>query len=128
MYQINIEDTFDAAHFLANYDGPCNNMQGHTWKVKVAWEAHSLDDRDMVCDFKILKLALGFLVAQLDHKVINEELGVKQPTAEYIAKWFYDNLKTKTFKSTRHDALTLVTVTIIETPGNEVTYWSCNGS
>ena len=33
MYFIQAEDHFDAAHFLAGYEGKCRNLHGHRWRV-----------------------------------------------------------------------------------------------
>ena len=34
MYEIAIEDTFDAAHCLRDYDGACSRLHGHTYHVR----------------------------------------------------------------------------------------------
>ena len=33
MHFIKTEASFDAAHFLTNYNGKCRNIHGHRWKV-----------------------------------------------------------------------------------------------
>ena len=33
MYSVRTEGSFDAAHFLANYQGKCRNLHGHRWRV-----------------------------------------------------------------------------------------------
>ena len=35
MFEVVKEVTFDAAHYIPNYDGPCGRMHGHRWKVIV---------------------------------------------------------------------------------------------
>lgn len=35
MYELMVESTFDSAHALRGYEGPCENLHGHTWKVQV---------------------------------------------------------------------------------------------
>ena len=58
MYELMVEDTFDAAHALRGYDGPCENLHGHTWKVEVTIEAEKLDKIGLVVDFKDMKKKL----------------------------------------------------------------------
>ena len=33
MYGLKTESCFDAAHFLSDYDGKCENLHGHRWRV-----------------------------------------------------------------------------------------------
>ena len=77
MYGLKTESAFDAAHFLSDYDGKCENLHGHRWRV-IAWiEVDELQTsgqgKDMVVDFGDFKRALRSLVAQFDHMFIVEE-------------------------------------------------------
>ena len=77
MYGLKTESAFDAAHFLSDYDGKCENLHGHRWRV-IAWiEVDELQtsgqEKDMVVDFGDFKRALRSLVAQFDHMFIVEE-------------------------------------------------------
>lgn len=65
------------AHFLSDYDGKCENLHGHRWRV-IAWiEVDELQtsgqEKDMVVDFGDFKRALRSLAAQFDHMFIVEE-------------------------------------------------------
>ena len=42
-------------HMLAKHPDKCQFPHGHTRKVEFVIEADDLDDRQMVCDFKIIK-------------------------------------------------------------------------
>lgn len=33
MYGLKTESSFDAAHFLTDYHGKCENLHGHRWRV-----------------------------------------------------------------------------------------------
>ena len=33
MYKLKTESSFDAAHFLTDYHGKCENLHGHRWRV-----------------------------------------------------------------------------------------------
>ena len=75
--------SFDAAHFLPNYEGRCRNMHGHTWVVELGVKGKVKED-GMVIDFILLKEFLeGWVREVFDHKLVNEV--IKNPTAENIA-------------------------------------------
>ncbi len=95
MFELMVEDTFDAAHALRNYEGPCENLHGHTWKVQVFLKGDRLNDLGMMEDFKSIKKELAAIVSGLDHKLLNdlEPFSVKNPTSENIAEYLYRSLK-----------------------------------
>ena len=43
MYKLTIRTSFAAAHNLINYQGDCENLHGHNWKVDVTVIASELD-------------------------------------------------------------------------------------
>ena len=59
MYCIATEASFDAAHFLKNYNGKCKNIHGHRWRVIIRTKADSLQEDNeydgMITDFKDMK-------------------------------------------------------------------------
>lgn len=71
------EFTFDAAHFLPNYDGPCKNMHGHTYKLQVGVvgaERAPLNDEGFVIDFaELKKIVKECVVGVLDHTVLDRK-------------------------------------------------------
>ena len=62
MYMLRTEQSFDAAHFLKDYDGKCSNIHGHRWRVVVSIRAEKLSTeqqtKGMILDFSDLKKAL----------------------------------------------------------------------
>jgi 6-pyruvoyltetrahydropterin/6-carboxytetrahydropterin synthase len=62
--------TVESGHMLSKHPGLCRFPHGHSRTVEIVLEADRLDDRDMVCDFKTIKLALGPYLAQFDHSII----------------------------------------------------------
>lgn len=104
--------TFDSAHFLPNYHGKCEDMHGHTYKMEVTIEGEPNSDDGMILDFKKLKKIVNKrVVDKLDHKLINDV--IKNPSAEFIAIWAWDQLK---------DDVNLKQIKIYETPNSYVTY------
>jgi len=75
--------SFDAAHFLPGYDGPCKNVHGHHWVVELGIEGLVKPD-GMVIDFTHLSSFLKNNVhGVFDHGLINDI--IPNPTAENIA-------------------------------------------
>ena len=42
MYGLKTESSFDAAHFLTDYHGKCENLHGHRWRVVAYLEQEDL--------------------------------------------------------------------------------------
>lgn len=95
MYEIAIEDTFDAAHCLRDYEGTCSRLHGHTYRVRAAFRFDSLQDSGLAFDFRLAKEVLRNVLEYLDHKYINDlpEFSVQNPSAESIAKLIFDRVK-----------------------------------
>lgn len=115
MYGLRTESSFDAAHFLTDYDGKCENLHGHRWRVVAYLEVEKLQEqgqnKDMVLDFADFKGALKALTEEFDHAFIVEEGSLMEKTircleeeefrlvmlpfrttAENFAKYFADRL------------------------------------
>lgn len=97
MYELTVEETFDAAHALRGYEGPCENLHGHTWKVQVQIQGEQLNDIGLLEDFKNVKKALRDVLAKFDHNLINDlpEFQKQNPSSENIAKTVYTQMKSK---------------------------------
>lgn len=96
MYYLKVKSHFDSAHFLRNYEGKCANIHGHTWKIEIVVKGSQLNEQGLLIDFGVLKKMLAEVVADFDHKLINdlEEFGPGKlnPTAENIAYYIYKRL------------------------------------
>ncbi len=52
----------ESGHLLSKHPGKCRFPHGHSRRIEVVLAADTLDERDMVCDFKALKqLAADFV-------------------------------------------------------------------
>ncbi len=82
--------TFDAAHYLEDYIGPCGALHGHTYRLELTVKGER-DRRGIVVDFEDLKKVVGevFLEPRLDHRFLNETLPCNT-TAENMVVWFFD--------------------------------------
>ncbi len=54
-------------HMLSKHPDKCKFPHGHSRKVECVLEAPDLDGREMVCDFKVVKLVLSEYLDQYDH-------------------------------------------------------------
>jgi 6-pyruvoyltetrahydropterin/6-carboxytetrahydropterin synthase len=95
MFEVTVEDSFSAAHYLAGHKGKCEKLHGHNYRVKVSAAAKELNDQGMVVDFGILKDEIKKNIQKLDHSFLNEleAFSDGRPTAERIAYHIYCRLK-----------------------------------
>jgi len=110
MYHLTIQTHFAAAHNLLNYNGDCENLHGHNWKVEVTVKTENLDDAGLGIDFKILKKRTNKIMDFLDHKYLNDLTPFKEvsPSSEHICKYIYDELvKDLTEKGVSVDKITV---------------------
>jgi 6-pyruvoyltetrahydropterin/6-carboxytetrahydropterin synthase len=94
MFEVSVEQSFAAGHALRNYKGACENVHGHNFKIQVTIEGQELDDTGMLVDFLDVKQSMRDVIARLDHRFLNDvpPFDVKNPSAENIAEYFYDEL------------------------------------
>lgn len=93
MFEVRIEDDFAAAHFLRDYNGKCENLHGHNYRVYVHVEGRTLDEGGMLLDFSFLKSALKEVLRKIDHTNLNDiDFFDQNPSAERIAVYIYENL------------------------------------
>jgi 6-pyruvoyltetrahydropterin/6-carboxytetrahydropterin synthase len=124
MYEVTVQDTFAAGHYLRNYKGKCENPHGHNYRVRVTLQGKDLDKAGLLLDFKDLKSVMKNTVDYLDHKMINdiEPFTTVNPSAENLAKYFYDQTN-QNLKSVTDGRVTVKQVTIWETDTSIATYY-----
>lgn len=95
MYEVRVTADFAAAHFLKDYNGKCENLHGHNYKIYAHVRGNTLNEGGMLLDFTKLKSALRSVCKSLDHTNLNDFLYFEQnPSAERIAKYIYENIIT----------------------------------
>jgi len=115
IYRLIKEVTFDAAHNLVNYQGKCENLHGHTYRLQVTVEGEKNPETGMVCDFVELKNILRtHVVEKLDHTYLNDRVPLS--TAENLAEWIAGELTPPLGER----GLRLVRLILWETPGSAV--------
>jgi 6-pyruvoyltetrahydropterin/6-carboxytetrahydropterin synthase len=97
MFEVTVDDSFAAGHYLRNYKGKCENPHGHNYKVRVTLAGAELDKAGLLLDFKDLREVMRHVIDRLDHQMINdiEPFTVINPSAENLAKYFYDESNTR---------------------------------
>ena len=79
----------EAAHQLPNLpEGhKCRRLHGHSFRIEVAVSG-PLDPRmGWVMDFADIDRHVDPLIAQLDHRLLNDIPGLDNPTSELLAVW-----------------------------------------
>ncbi|MDD5127647.1 MAG: 6-carboxytetrahydropterin synthase QueD [Dehalococcoidales bacterium] len=120
MYEITVERHFDAAHFLRGYQGKCEALHGHRFKVVAKIRATALDDIGLAFDFTILKRHLDAVLIRFDHTCVNDVPPFDEinPSSENIAANIYDELRLKLEGA----PVSLACVEVWESPQTYVTY------
>lgn len=78
------ELTFDAAHMLSNYEGKCNNLHGHTYKVCV--ELSGECENRMLVDFNRIKAYFD----KFDHAIIFAGKNDREDAEAALLNWCED--------------------------------------
>ncbi|MBO9997674.1 MAG: 6-carboxytetrahydropterin synthase [Cyanobacteria bacterium SID2] len=123
-WTLTTEFTFDSAHYIEDYDGPCGRLHGHTYRVQVVASSTQLHPSEycphpvMVADFRSLRWAKrDAMKGGLDHGVLNELLPKEYgTTAEEIARYLYDATKKRVPEGVT------IKIRVSETPNSWVEY------
>lgn len=129
MHLITSESSFDAAHFLTNYEGKCKNIHGHRWRVVVTIKGELTNG--MLVDFGDFKKDIKELCDYFDHSFIvekgsldkklfdllNEQFVLRvvefRTTAENFSKYIFEEMSKK---------YSVKEVCVYETPNNCARY------
>lgn len=86
MHLITSESSFDAAHFLTNYEGKCKNIHGHRWRVVVTIKGELTNG--MLVDFGDFKKDIKDLCDYFDHSFIVEKGSLDKQLFDLLNKQF----------------------------------------
>jgi 6-pyruvoyltetrahydropterin/6-carboxytetrahydropterin synthase len=94
MYELRVITQFAAAHQLRNFEGKCEKLHGHNWRIEVFVEGEKLNDAGLLIDFKEVKDATNRILEELDHSFLNELSQFKEqnPSSENIAAYIFARL------------------------------------
>ncbi len=110
MFRICKTFEIENGHMLSLHPDKCRFPHGHTRKIEILLEADELDANGMVCDFKVVREALGDFLDSFDHalcvntldpmfETLRSAYGDRviaftntEPTTEVLAKTFFDEV------------------------------------
>jgi len=122
MYEISVEQEFDAAHALRGYEGKCERLHGHRFRVAVTIRATKLNEIGLAYDFTVLKKQLGEVLGRFDHTSLNETAPFDKinPSSENIASTVYGEMK----KRLAEAPVTISRVEVWESPTSRAEFRS----
>ncbi len=120
-FEVMIERNFSSAHQLRGYQGKCENLHGHNYRVEIYARGRELNNIGLLVDFVELKAAADDVVNYLDHRNLNdlepfdEELN---PSAENIAQFILERVASRLSDG----RVQIYKVRCFETPTTVATY------
>ena len=71
---------------------PCSRVHGHSFKVKIVLRGALDPVHAWVADFSVIDAAWQRIHDQLDHRYLNDIVGLENPTSEQLAIWLWQAL------------------------------------
>lgn len=86
---------FEAAHTLPSFpEGhKCRRLHGHSYRLQVVVEGAVDPQRGYLIDYGEIQAACAPIIAELDHRYLNEIAGLANPTSEMLVRWIWERLK-----------------------------------
>jgi 6-pyruvoyltetrahydropterin/6-carboxytetrahydropterin synthase len=119
MFTISVETYFRASHQLTLTDGSKESSHFHKWLVTANISSSKLNNMGIAINFHKLRALLDNLLAEIDNTALESVSHFQQnnPTAENVAKYIYDKLKSQLPKGTK-----LKSIKVVEEPGCSAKY------
>jgi len=88
---------FEAAHFLpsAAPGHPNSRVHGHSFRARILIEGEPSPETGLIVHFDELSKAVSDVKDALDHRMLNEVLGLEAPTLERIAMWMWERVRAR---------------------------------
>ena len=95
MTEITYEFWFDAAHQFPRMPAghKYQGLHGHSFRVEIAVCGTPSGDNGFIVDFAQLEAAGEGIRERLDHRFLNEIVGLESPSLEHIARFIWNELK-----------------------------------
>lgn len=115
-YELKQQFHIESARFLPNLPAnhPCSKVHGHSFKIILTLVGELDPQIGWLFDYHKISELMAPLLKQLDHQMLNEIIGLENPTSELLAKWIFDR--------SRPVIPLLKKVSIRETENTECTY------
>jgi 6-pyruvoyltetrahydropterin/6-carboxytetrahydropterin synthase len=97
MFELRKTLQFEAAHLLPDVPSghKCGRLHGHSYRVTIVVRGELNEKVGWVVDYADIKRVAGPVIALLDHYYLNDIPGLSKPTAEVLARWIFEKLKSK---------------------------------
>lgn len=95
MIELTQEFGFDAAHYLGQGAPENARLHGHSFYVRVTLRGDPDPATGWLKDLGVVKAALEEIRAGLDHHLLNEVEGLRNPTLENLARYIFDRVARK---------------------------------
>ena len=125
MYELKVKYRFSSAHYLREYNGKCENLHGHNWKVELILRGEELDKIGILYDFtKLKKIFKGLLDNTMDHVLVNDVPYFQKhnPSAENLAKYLYTEYSKLLNNSEENKCVKVYKVVVYETDDASAAY------
>lgn len=91
---LDVEFNFCCAHHLPRYEGVCQRLHGHHYRMMVSLSGHPDPYTGMIMDFEEIRRIVTQQVLDLvDHRNLNDIPGLENPTVENMSILFWNRLK-----------------------------------
>jgi 6-pyruvoyltetrahydropterin/6-carboxytetrahydropterin synthase len=120
MYEVTVHASISASHHLRGYQGKCEQVHGHNWKVEATVGGEQLDPIGLAIDFGVLRDTLKQAVEDLDHVDLNTlpVFADCNPSSENLARLVFERLGERL----RGARVRVVRVRVWETEGSVAEY------
>ncbi len=87
--------TFSAAHSLprAPEGHKCRRLHGHSYEVEIAVRGEVDPESGWLIDYGAIDLKAKPVIAELDHRTLNEIAGLENATSELLCAWLWRRLQ-----------------------------------
>ena len=92
-YRVCVSEVLSAAHSIRSHGGVGRYLHGHDFRVRACATTEALGGGNIAVDLKVLEEALRDLLEPLDHRYLNEVLGVEDLSTEYLAGYVLRRLR-----------------------------------
>ncbi len=97
MYELMVQGDFSAAHRLRRYQGECERLHGHNYRVEFLLAGDKLNPVGVLVDFKEVKRIAREVLGRLDHQYLNElePFDTLNPTTEQLARYIAEEVASR---------------------------------
>lgn len=93
---------------------PCSRMHGHSFHIVLRLVGELHPTTQWLMDYNEIQVIAAPVLQQLDHRVLNDVEGLRNPTTENLCRWLFEKLQPK--------LSALIQVIIKETQDSECRY------